>query len=161
MRKIMLDTNLLLDYYLGREPGCPKVTKLLGLIYAQDTMPYVSSLSLKDLHYLLSMTLKRMARQNGGGVLSEGDAAAANEIAWTCARQAMERSIIVDIGGAECLRACTYRPLHDDFEDCVQYAAVHDAGIEFLVTGDERALRHAPVACISVDDAIRFLEGGA
>lgn len=132
MLKVMLDTNVLLGYYLGREPGCKAATELLSILYQRETVPYASSLSLKDLFYLLSMTLKRMARQGTGGPLSESDAAAARRIAWTCVRKT--------IGG------------------CLQFAAAREVKVDYLVTSDENLVLHAPVACLAPKDALKILE---
>ena len=116
MHRIMLDTNVLMGYFLGREPVAVDCCRIIDACAEAPHALYVSSHSVKDLSYLLSMSLKRMERMEKGSV-SPASAAAASEISWACVRHVMEFAQVVPVGSAECLEAFTYRPLHDDFED--------------------------------------------
>ena len=53
--------------------------------------------------------------------------------------------------------ACKYRQVHDDFEDDLLIAAAQRAQADYLVTNDERLLKHAPVAALSARDALAAL----
>lgn len=157
MKKVLLDTDILLDYLLGRDPGCAAVTELLSVLYEHSLMPYVTSLSLKDVFYLVSMLLKRMSRESSGGTLTEQSAAAAQEVAWACVRKLLESCLVVPMGSSTCLEACTLRSVHEDFEDDLQLAAAREMSIDIFVTADMRLMRHAPIACMSAQDACALL----
>ena len=57
--------------------------------------------------------------------------------------------------------ARTHRQVHADFEDNLVVAAAQRAKADFLITNDEQLLKHAPVAALSVADAIKVLEADA
>lgn len=157
MRKIMLDTNVIVDYLMGRKPGCTDCAKLIASHKACETAVYVSTLTLKDAFYLVSMQLKRMERQ-ASGELSEGMAHAANEVAWACVRQLIESILVVPTGRAESLQALVLRSVHEDFEDDLLVATALSANVDFLVSNDEALVKHAPIACLTSHDAIALLE---
>ena len=156
MYKIVLDTNVVVDYLMGREPACSECKQLLLMHAACQHAVYVTSLSLKDAYYLVSMQLKRMERQ-ASGRLDEGVANAANEVAWACIRSLVENVLVLPVGRAETLQAFTYKPVHGDFEDDLVVAAARSANADFVVTNDRSLLHHAPIACLSSADMLAFL----
>ena len=157
MYKIVLDTNVVVDYLMGREPGCSDCKQLLLMHAACQHAVYVASLSLKDAYYLVSMQLKRMERQ-ASGHLDEGMANAANEVAWACVQALVENVLVLPVGRAETLQALSYGSVHSDFEDNLVVAAAHSANADFVVTNDATLLRHAPVACLSSSDIVALLQ---
>lgn len=156
MRKVMLDTNVVVDYLMGREPGCSDAARILAMHAACEHAVYVSALSLKDAYFLVSMQLKRMERLASGN-LSEQMAKAANEVAWSCVRQIIENTIVLSTGRAESLQALVLRASHADFEDDLVVATALGNGIDLLVSNDAELVKHAPIACLSSSDAIAFL----
>ena len=156
MHKIVLDTNIIVDYLMGRDPACSECRQMLLMHAACEHAFYVTSLSLKDAYYLVSMQLKRMERQ-ASGRLDDGMARAANEVAWACVRSLVENVLVLPVGRAESLMALTYKPLHGDFEDNLVIAAARSANADFVVTNDASLLRHAPIACLSSSDMLALL----
>lgn len=159
MYKLLLDTNVLVDYYLGREPGCSACARILELASGTHAI-YVAAVSLKDLYYIVGATLKRANRQEQG-VLLHADAEACNQIAWSCVRQAMEFVIVASTGKSECLDAFVCRAVHDDFEDNLILATARSMHADFLVTGDEKLALHSPVGALSAQSMARLLEAEA
>lgn len=152
-----MDTNVLMNYFLGKEPMATDCRRIIDASAEAPHALYVSSLSMKDLGYLLGMSLKRMERLEKGSV-SPASAAAASEISWACLKHVLGFAQIVPVGGNECLDSFTYRPLHDDFEDDLLVAAAIASGADFLVTEDTRLRAHAPIACLSTADMAILLE---
>lgn len=159
MYRILLDTNVLVDYYLGHEPGCSACRRIINLCRDRHLL-CVAALSLKDVYYLVGATLKRLQR-NEEGALAQADAKACGEIAWSCVQHAMGFALVVNTGNKECLDACVLRSLHDDFEDNLVAASARSAQADFLVTGDDRLLAHSPVAALSPQDMVNLLEAEA
>lgn len=157
MRKVLFDTNVLVDYLLGREPGCTACKRIIAMSEPGQYALYATSLSLKDAYYLVSRNLRRMERLASGSV-SEGMARAVSETAWACVRQLVDMVLVVPVGRNECLDAFTLRPLHGDFEDNLVVASAREIGADYLVTGDERLLKRAPVACLRPQDLVLLLE---
>ena len=156
MYKILLDTNVLVDYALGREPGCAACGEIIAQAAGANHVLYAASTSLKDAYRLVCASLKRAERIASGSV-SDARGLAAREIAWACVRQLMQTLLVVPVGQSECLDAFTLRALHDDFEDDLIVAAARKIGADFLVTGDTRLQAHAPVGCLSPRKLADFL----
>lgn len=147
MYSIIVDTNVLVDYYLGREPGSTALARMLELCLGTHAL-HVSPLSLKDVYYLVGTILKRQARQDHG-TLSEPNARACGDIAWSCVQHATKTFIVTSIGATECLDAFVCRSLHEDFEDDLVLAAARSIRADFLVTSDEKLIQHSPVAALT------------
>ncbi|MBR3235735.1 MAG: PIN domain-containing protein [Atopobiaceae bacterium] len=156
MYRIMLDTNVLVDYYLGREPGCSACKRIIELSNGSHAL-YVAAVSLKDVYYLVGATLKRLQRLEAG-TLTESDALACTEIAWSCVRNAMEVALVANTGRRECLDAIVYRSVHNDFEDNLVLAAARSSEVDIIVTCDERLAQHSPMGALSPQALVRLLE---
>ena len=79
--KLLLDTNVWLDYFLARTPGHRGAAELVALAEGSEKVAlYTSALSVKDIAYLLERDMKSGARE-AGLVVSEMVAAAARETA--------------------------------------------------------------------------------
>lgn len=159
MYKLLLDTNVLVDYYLGREPGCSACARIIELANGTHAI-YAAAVSLKDLYYVVGATLKRANRQENG-ILQQADAEACNQIAWSCVRQAMVFVVVANTGKSECLDAFVYRAVHDDFEDNLILATARSIHADFLVTGDEKLALHSPVGALSAQSMARLLAAEA
>ena len=156
MRKIMLDTNVIVDYLMGREPGCSDAAKLIAMHAACEHAVCVSALSLKDAYFLVAMQLKRMERL-ASGILSEEMARAANEVAWSCVRQLVENTIVLATGRAESLQALVLRSTHADFEGDLVVATALNNKVDLLVSNDAELVKHAPITCLTSSDAVALL----
>lgn len=156
MHKILLDTNAIVDYLMGREPGCSDCKQLMLMHSNGEHAVYTTPLSLKDAYYLIGMQLKRMERQ-ATGQLSESAAKAANEIAWQCIRVLADSILLLPVGRAESLQAFTYKSIHADFEDNLIVAAAQSTNMDYLVTNDANLARHALIACLSSSDMVALL----
>ena len=157
---VLLDTNVLIDYALGREPQGGVCAELLEELVRGDKTVYVAAVSLKDLFYVVENYITRQARADHGGVLLPGDAAAATRIAWSCVERMLDIALVPNLGYAECREACMLRGVHGDFEDDLVVAAALHLGADCLVTSDERLMRHAPIACLAPQDALVLLRRG-
>lgn len=157
MYSVLLDTNILLDYHLGRGEHAAQCADLIARLLEQDAAIMVAASSLKDEFYLIGKALKRECRSKDES-LSPERAKAINEIAWACIQQTMEFAHVLDVGFGDCLRAITLRKLHDDLEDNIIAAAGERAKIDYLVTNDKRLLRHASVRCLSAKEMLGLLD---
>lgn len=147
MYKILLDTNVLVDYYLGREPGCTACKSIIGRSQGRHAL-YAAGVSIKDLYYLVGATLKRMQRSESGA-LTDAQVSAANESAWGCVKHALDVCIVANTGNAECQDALFLQSIHGDFEDNLVLGAARSIGADYLVTSDEKLLMHSPVGALS------------
>lgn len=152
--KLLLDTNVWLDYFLARTPGHRAASELVALARDSEAVAlYTSALSVKDIAYLLERDMKSGARE-AGLTVSDQVAAAARETAWGCVRMVLENSLIVPTGHPEVLQAFTLKSLHDDLEDDLLLGSAYRADVDYVVTYGEQLARRSPVSCVSVAEAL-------
>ena len=159
MHRIMLDTNVLVDYYLGREPGCSACKRIIELARDRHIL-YASASSLKDVYYLVGSTLKR-AQRIEGGALMEDAAVACADIAWSCVRNALDVVLVANAGQTETLDAFVLRSVHNDFEDDLVLASARAIHADLFVTGDASLAAHSPVGALTPQAAAALLESEA
>ena len=156
--KLLLDTNVWLDYFLARTPGHHAASELLELAEGSERIAlYTSSLSIKDLAYLLERDMKMGARE-AGVTVTEQVSAAARETAWGCVRLVLEQSLIVPVGHPEVLQAFTLKSVHDDLEDDLLLGSAYRADVDYVVTYDATLARRSPVKCVSVYEALEIAQ---
>ncbi|WP_418722683.1 type II toxin-antitoxin system VapC family toxin [Enorma sp.] len=155
--KILVDTNIWLDYFLARSGHHHAVSTFIAKAYErEDIVLYVPSLSLKDLAYQLASLMKLDARRAGKDVTPD-IAAAACEVSWGCVRNVLEKALVAPIGHTEVLGAFTYKRIHDDFEDDLVLAALGAVDANFLMTHDAALRRHVGDFCITVEEGLELL----
>lgn len=120
----------------------------------RDKTVFVAAVSLKDLFYVA----KQQARADHGGGLLPGDAAAATRIAWGCVERMLDIALVPNLGYAEGREALLLQNVHGDFEDNLVVAAALHMGADCLVTSDGRLMKHAPIACLTPQDALALLK---
>jgi predicted nucleic-acid-binding protein len=137
--KILLDTNVIIDYLQQREGFFVPAEKILDLCKSGSVSAYVSSQSITDLFYILrkdytTSDLRRM--------LSD-----------IC-----DMFVIIGVSAFEVKRALRNRTF-DDFEDCIQAECALTAGIDFILTRNPGDYRASPIPAMSPDEFLYlFLE---
>lgn len=155
--KILVDTNILLDYFLARSAHHHAVSAFIARAYErEDIVLCVPSLSLKDLAYQLASLMKLDARRAGKDITPD-IAAAAREVSWGCVRSVLEKALVGPIGHTEVLGAFTYKRIHDDFEDDLVLAALDAVDANFLMTHDDALGRHVGDFCITAEEGLELL----
>ena len=155
--RVLVDTNAWLSYFLARDDRHAHVDEFIAAAQEGERFAlYAASLSLKDIASLVSAAMKGAAREAGRQVTPDV-VAASREMAWACIRHVLELALVVPIGHAEVLQACTYRTFHDDFEDDLVLAAAERAGADYILTNDECLARRSPIPCLDSEGALRLL----
>ena len=155
--KLLVDTNVWLDYFLARGERHRSVMQLVERAYAsEDVVLFAASPSLKDISYLLTSSMKSGVRQNGGEVTPDV-VAAARETAWACVRKVLELAYVAPVDQTDITQAFAYKCVHADFEDDVLLSVAHRIGADYIVTHDDGLLRHVPNLCMGVDAALEKL----
>ena len=155
--KLLVDTNVWMDYFLVRQEPHREAAELVRLAFgSEDVVLYAASLSLKDLAYLLENVFRRDVRESAGDVSPQA-AAAARETAWGCVRAVVDRALVVPVGHAEVLQAFTLRSAHDDFEDDLLLGAAYRADADYVVTADAALTRRSPVPCVNAARAVELI----
>jgi len=150
--KVLLDTNVWLDHYLGIRSGNELATRTIDALAAAGAALYVSAPALKDIYFLLAGNLKHNIRATKNEV-DEANARACNECAWACIRQLMEIAVIVPVGSSECWDAFTLKEEHADFEDDLILAAARAADIDWIVSSDRKLQARSSLPVLSPREA--------
>ena len=140
--KLLIDTNVWLDYFLARTNATRPIVELLSrAAEAEDIVLFSSSLSVKDVYYILGRTMK------------------ADETAWACVRLIRQKSIIASVGADEVFDSFVFKYHHNDFEDDLMLGVANRIDADYVVTEDKNLIKHTNGVCINVQQALKLVEG--
>ena len=155
---ILVDTNIWVDNYLAGRPFADGSRNFLHEAYRRGIPLAYPAHCIKDVFFLIQLGLKRLKREQGK--LSESDAAAIRQIAWSCIENMRELASAVAADESDIWTACKQRAVTDDLEDNLVIAAAQRAHARLLVTNDAYLLKHSPVPVLSAADALALMESG-
>jgi predicted nucleic acid-binding protein len=121
---ILLDTNIVLDLLLGREPWARDAAELLAAVHRRGGRPVVAAHAVTTIFYITAR-------------------AAGRDRAARAVRELLELVEVVAVDGALLRRAMTSGLL--DFEDAVQAAAAEACGARCIATRNLRDFAAATV----------------
>lgn len=130
-RKLLVDTNILLDAAMKEREGWVPATLLMDEFAYEEAMGYVSALSLKDIYYVLTKY---------AGELSAREFVAA----------VMDLFEVVGIDGALCRLAV--QSDEPDFEDGLVRVCAESVPVDFIISRDEDAFARSPIKRLSAQE---------
>ena len=155
-KRILVDTNVWLDYFIPSRRGRSAAIDFLRDACAAQVELLYAATSSKDLFYLISSEHKAWYRREHGS-LSQDAAAAATSLAWDCLDVLSQIATPVPCDLSDIWMASKQRELHNDYEDDLIIAAAVRAKTDLLVTNDAKLRSHAPVAAMNVENARNYL----
>lgn len=157
--ELLIDTNVWMDYFFGRSDRTADVARLFEIADVSEQIAlFASSLSVKDVSYLVSAAIKRECRRKNGS-LSDNAIAAADETAWACVRQMRELALIAPVGADEVFDSFVFKYHHNDFGDDLMLGVANRIDADYVVTEDKNLIKHTNGVCINVQQALRLVEG--
>ena len=136
--KLLIDTNVVLDLLLNREPFCNEAAKVLNLSDRAEVKEYISASAITDIYYIAYRQLrdKTIVRNMIKTLLSivsiacvtEQEIAEALELEWS------------------------------DFEDSVQYAVAYLNEMDVIVTRNAADYKRAELSVWSPEQIVKKLE---
>lgn len=137
--KILIDTNVVLDVLLKREPFCQKSAEVMNLSARKDIEEYVSASAITDIYYIAYRALRDKA----------------------LVRNLIERLLkivsVADVTQDEIIKALELE--WNDFEDSVQYSVALLGEMEGLVTRNPNDYRAAEIPIWSPEQLIQMVSG--
>lgn len=130
-RKLLVDTNILLDAAMEERAGWATTTLLIDEFVYGEAKGYVSPLSLKDVYYILCKY-------------------AGEEMSREFVRAAMDLLEVLPVDAATCREAI--RSDEPDFEDGLIRACAEKAGVDFIISRNEKAFKGSSVKRLSAQD---------
>ena len=144
---LLIDTNVWLDYLLGRE-GVQEATAAIQSALDHEDVLVTTPGILKDVFFLIGVSLKGWTREAGEKVAEES-AFAVNEISWACLSQIQGMSIVLNLGFAEHLEASVLRSKNPDYEDNLLLAVAKIAKVDYIITKDKGLLANDVVSALT------------
>lgn len=136
MKRILLDTMILLDVVLGRKPHAEAGEALWETIEGHDAEGYLAAHAVTTFYYMLRKQRDHVQAKHAVHSL-------------------LSVFKVATVDGAAVHEALQMPG--SDFEDCVTAAAAHRSGCAFIVTRDARGFRGSPVEAVTPEAAIAIL----
>jgi len=122
--KILLDTNIVLDLLLEREPFYNSSKEIFLLAEEKKLKAYLSASSITTIHYLVSKALKKQEADSVIAMLLE-----------IFSISPLDKNIL--------LEAITNNGV--DFEDSVIYSSAFKRNIDYIITRDKQGFKNSKV----------------
>jgi predicted nucleic acid-binding protein len=140
MKRILFDTNVVLDVLLERSPFAERSAAAWAVVERGEAKGFLAAHAVTTIHYLLK---KQLGDRNAKSVL------AAILTVFTVAT--VDHRIITEAFGL---------PMAD-FEDAVAAGAARGMGCDLIVTRDPTGFAESPVRFVAPDQLHAILSGGA
>lgn len=148
---ILVDTNVWIDLFWPQSSNpASTVDFFSAAAKANIALLYPAGIA-KDVFYKIEQMIKKASREQAGE-LSDSQAIAARQIAWSCLENMRELATAVGVDESDLWLACKYRGFNSDFEDNLVLAAAERAHADYLVTLDRRLQRKSSVPALSPAD---------
>lgn len=134
-RRVLVDTDVILDLLLGRQPFYPSASRLFVAFQEAQLEGHVSSLAFSNLFYLL--------RKEGG---------APEAIAILRKLRLVTRVLTVNEKIIDLALASTFT----DFEDAIQYFTAAEGELDAIVTRNRRDYKASKIAILSAEECLEL-----
>ena len=137
IRRVLVDTDVILDLLLGRQPFYPSASRLFIAFQEERLEGHVSSLAFSNLFYLLR-------KEEGGGP---------EAIAILRKLRLVTRVLAVNEKIIDLALASTFT----DFEDAIQYFAAAEWELDAIVTRNRRDYKASKIAIVSAEECLELV----
>jgi predicted nucleic acid-binding protein len=136
--KVLIDTNILLDALLGREPHFDNADKILKLCATQKIQGYMAAHSIPNMFYILR---KDMSETDRRSVLIK-----------LC-----KILYIESVDSAKIINSLGNTDFHD-LEDCIQAECAKSVSAEYIITRNVRDFKSSAIPAITPDDFLKMAD---
>jgi len=136
--KILVDTNIVLDIFLNRQPFAEEVNTLLNAVATEQVHGYVCASSLTDIFYIARRQTKSVDQ----------------------GRQAIAMTLrLFHISPVDrAILEAAFDSGRSDFEDAVQIACAVATSLDAIVTRNVKDFQTDLISVISIADCLRQIE---
>ena len=125
--KILLDTNIVLDLLLEREPYFKGAKELFILAETKKLKAYLSASSITTIHYL---TMKALNKKEADKIID----------------MLLKIFLVTPLDKTVFIEAISNNGL--DFEDSVIYSSAFNSNIDYIITRDKKGFKNSKVKTI-------------
>ena len=135
--KILLDTNVILDYMLGRNPFFDNALKILDLASYENQLTVVSSSAITDIFYHVNRAFRD------------------SFITQDKIEELMQIISVLDVTEDDIRRALSLR--WKDFEDAVQYSVAVSNHVDFIITRNASDFESRDIPVMNPEEFLLYL----
>lgn len=136
---LLIDSNVILDYMLEREPFFESAKNVLNFAEKGDNVTeFVSASAVTDINYIAYRTLKD------------------RELVYSLIRKVLQMVEVSPVTEKEITNALNLN--WKDFEDAVQYSVALSNGIDIIVTRNMKGFSQAEVKICTPEEVIQFID---
>jgi predicted nucleic acid-binding protein len=135
IQRVFIDTDVILDLLLARQPFFPAATRLFLLVQAEEIQGCVSPLIFSNLFYILRKQMPAPAALSALRKL-----------------KLLTRVLPVDERTIDLALASSFT----DFEDAVQYYAASSCGVDAIVTRNKRDYKTATLPILTAQECVEL-----
>lgn len=138
MKRIFIDTNVVIDFLADRKPFSTEAAKLFDLAVKNKIVIYISAVSYNNIYYILRQSL-------------------GNKTTITLLEELAGMTEIIDVTGFIIRNAI--KADFSDYEDAIQYhCALSAANIEWIVTRNAKDFRKSALPVLTPVEALAALK---
>jgi predicted nucleic acid-binding protein len=137
---LLIDTNVILDYLINREPFADGARRVLHCCVEKQVQGHIAAHSITNMFYILRKHFSPAVRRK---MLSD-----LCELVGICGVQ--KPQIINALTNEE----------FDDLEDCIQMECAKSIQADYIVTRNVKDFAHSPIPAIPPDEFLRIFESG-
>ena len=140
MMRVLLDTNVVLDYLLNRMPWADHAQVIWQAHEAGRLNAHIAATTLTDIFYIV---------RKGLGL----------DLAWTGVHTCLDQLIVVGVDLPDLRSACSFSGR--DFEDNLQLACAVNIGAQYIITRDPAGFADASIPVVSSEEMANLLRSSA
>jgi predicted nucleic acid-binding protein len=131
--KVLIDSDVILDLFLDREPFADQTEQVFEELAAARFQGYLSTAALLNIYYIARKVLGRA-------------------VALDCVQRLLETDGLEVLAVDKRQIQSALNSKMTDFEDAVQAETAQFADINMIVTRNQRHFRHSPVLAVSPEE---------
>ena len=137
--KILIDTNIIIDYLAARQPFAEESTEIMRLCMEKKILGFIAAHTLLNAFFILRKSIPDSAQRR---------------------RQLFRICKFVSIVSIneDMLTKSLENYSFKDFEDCVQAECALRAGADYIVTRNVKDFEKSPIKAITPDEFIKEME---
>jgi predicted nucleic acid-binding protein len=135
--KLLIDTNVVLDILLRREPHYENAAKIAVLSENNHIECYISASAATDIYYISNKELRN------------------KDTAIALLENLLKTFRIATVSESCILEALNLK--WNDFEDCVQYTAGKNINVDYIITRNTSDFSKSQIKAISSDDFMQII----
>lgn len=141
MEKVLLNTDVILDFFFDRQPFAEYAAKIFSLCELESIQGFVTPVIFSNVYYLLRRTAKH-----------EKVIEKLNQLLTITDVLMMDKSVIVQALNSK----------FKDFEDALQnYAAVNEGYIDAILTRNIKDFKNSEIGVMTPEDFLRTVKSGS